>query len=191
MSILTKNPKPKICRICKEQFVRTRAIQPVCLKFECQIEFSSKMVERRRKFKAKEERKTDKIKKETLKSRSDYVKEAQAVFNKWVRLRDDKEPCISCNRFHTGQYHAGHYLSVGAHPELRFEPLNVWKQCQPCNTHLSGNLLRYRKVLIEKIGIEKVEWLEGPHEVKKLNVDDLKIIIQKYKKKLKENDVKQ
>lgn len=185
MSILTKKPKAKICPICKEKFVRSRPIQPVCHSFTCQIEYASKVSQKRKQLKEKEERKADKIKKESLKTRSDYVKEAQAVFNKWVRTRDEKEPCISCGRFHEGQYHAGHYLSVGARPELRFEPLNVWKQCQPCNTHLSGNLILYRKKLVEKIGIEKVEWLEGYHEPQKITSEDLKNIIKTYKTKLK------
>jgi len=33
---------------------------------------------------------------------------------------------------------------------------------------LSGNLTAYRINLIEKIGLEKVEWLEGKHEPLKL-----------------------
>jgi len=56
----------------------------------------------------------------------------------------------------------------------------------PCNTHLSGNALNYRKRLIDKIGIESVEWLEGPHEPKKYTVDELVEIKTVYRRKLKE-----
>ena len=153
---------------------------------DCAIIFAEQEKEKNLLKKAKIERKIDKERKVSLKSRSDWLKEAQTVFNQWIRLRDEKEPCISCKRFHTGQYHAGHYLSTGAHPELRFEPLNVWKQCQPCNTHLSGNLINYRKSLIEKIGINKVEWLEGHHEFKKNTIDDFKILIKEYRIKISE-----
>jgi len=112
-------------------------------------------------------------------------KEAQKAFNANVRFRDSSLPCISCNRHHTGQYHAGHYKSIGSSPELRFEELNCHKQCAPCNNHLSGNIENYRINLIKKIGLDKVEWLEGPHEPKKYTCADLKEIEQYYKTKLK------
>ena len=77
-------------------------------------------------------------------------------------------------------------MSTGARPELRFEPLNVNKQCSACNNHLSGNIVEYRKALINKIGLEHLEWLEGPHEPKKYTVDDLREIKQHYTKLCRE-----
>jgi hypothetical protein len=52
---------------------------------------------------------------------------------------------------------------------------------------LSGNLIQYRKRLIVKIGIEKVEWLEefGNRE-KKWSKDELKLLIKQYKEKINE-----
>lgn len=111
---------------------------------------------------------------------------AQQAFNAFIRYNDRSDPCISCGRYHSGQYHAGHYRSTGAHPELRFEELNCHKQCAPCNNHLSGNIADYRINLIKKIGIDKVEWLEGPHEHKKYTCEELKEIETYYKQKLKE-----
>ena len=132
---------------------------------------------------AVKERKADK---EKLKSRSDWAREAQAAFNGWARLRDADQPCISCGRHHQGQYHAGHYLSVGARPELRFEPLNVHKQCAPCNTHLSGNAVLFRKALLVKIGLEQLDWLEGPHQTRHYSVDDFKDVKTIYATKIKQ-----
>jgi hypothetical protein len=120
------------------------------------------------------------------KPKSQHLKEAQAVFNAWIRYRDKGEPCISCGRHHTGQIHASHYRSVGACPELRFEPLNVWASCAPCNNHLSGNIVEYRIRLVEKIGLERVEWLESKHEPKKYTIADAIAIKALYKAKLKE-----
>ena len=97
--------------------------------------------------------------------------------NAYVRTRDDKEPCISCGRYHEGQYHAGHYRSTGSSPALRFDLANIHKQCMPCNTHLHGNLIPYRVNLIQKIGLAEVERLEGPQEPKKYTIDELKDII--------------
>ena len=114
------------------------------------------------------------------------AREAQAAFNAWVRARDAGMPCISCQRHHTGQYHAGHYLSRGARPELAYEPDNCHKQCAPCNTHLSGNVALYRGNLIKLIGLDRVEWLEGPHPAKHYSIEDLREIKELYKRKLKE-----
>ena len=118
--------------------------------------------------------------------RSYWLKKAQASVNAYVRKRDELLPCISCQRHHTGQYHAGHYRSVGSAPELRFEVMQIHKQCAPCNTHLSGNLINYRINLIEKIGQDAVDWIEGPHEPKRYRIEDLKEIDREYRDKLKE-----
>ncbi|NTU49477.1 MAG: recombination protein NinG [Desulfobulbaceae bacterium] len=166
------------CRVCKQPYVKLslthRACSPTC---------SIILV---REDKDKRYRKETAEKKIQMRSRRDWVKIAQSVFNQWVRVRDANLPCISCQRHHEGQYHAGHYLSTGAHPELRFNEFNNNKQCSACNNHLSGNIALYRINLIKKIGLENVEWLEGQHEPKKYTVEDLKEIIANYKSKLKE-----
>lgn len=115
-----------------------------------------------------------------------WMKRAQSAFNAWVRARDAGLPCISCGRHHQGQYHAGHYRPAGSNPELRFEPDNCHLQCAPCNSHLSGNLTAYRPALIAKIGLGRVEWLEGPHDPKRYRKEDYQAIESEYKAKLKE-----
>ena len=122
---------------------------------------------------------------ESLKTRSDWMKDAQQVFNEFIRNRDKTEPCISCQRFHQGQYHAGHFVSVGSRPNLRFNEQNVHKQCAPCNNHLSGNIIQYRMNLIKKIGTEAVVQLETDFKPKKYTIDELKEIVQIYRKKVK------
>jgi hypothetical protein len=124
--------------------------------------------------------------KNEIKSRSQWLKECQQVFNSFIRIRDDALPCISCGRHHSGQYHAGHYKSVGANPELRFVELNCHKQCAPCNNHLSGNISNYRPNLINKIGMEALDKLEGPNPEKKYTIDELKELKKLYQNKVKE-----
>lgn len=155
---------------------------------DCMVEFGKGNIDKGRKKLAKEKsKKFSEIKRNfKLNDKSLRKKEAQKAFNAFIRERDKNEPCISCGRHHTGQYHAGHYKSAGGNPEIRFEPLNCHKQCSVCNNHLSGNLVNYRVNLIDKIGLEKVEWLEGPHEPQKYTCEDLLKIEQEYKKKLKE-----
>lgn len=175
----SKKPKQKKCKVCKTLFTPNKPLQCVC-SVECALSIATKRKAKEGAIQARIEALKDRAKRESLKTRGDWGREAQAAFNKWVRLRDQGKPCISCGRHHMGQVHAGHYLSVGARPELRFEPLNVHLQCAPCNTYLSGNSILYRQSLIERIGLEKVEWLEGPHKWNGYSIDDLKAIKAKY-----------
>ena len=124
--------------------------------------------------------------KKRVKSRAQWRREAQSTFNAYIRERDKADPCISCGRYHSGQWHAGHYRTTGAHPELRFNEDNCHKQCAPCNNHLSGNLIRYRERLIEKIGIERVEDLENYNRPNKYTIDELSAIKATYKQRLNE-----
>jgi len=164
--------KAKKCKSCGAEFQPFRSLQRVCSPI-CAVNLARD--DKKKAFK----RETRKMRAK-IKTRGQWMKEAQAAFNKYIRLRDKAEPCISCGRHHTGQYHAGHYRSVGSAPELRFEPLNNNKQCSACNTHLSGNLINYRVALVKKIGIDSVEWIEGPHDAKKYTIDDIKGIKSKY-----------
>ena len=172
------------CKVCGQLFVKTfSSTQKVCSP-ECAIKLAR---DNAKKIQEQAEKKKQRERKAKLKSRSEWLKEAQSVFNKFIRLRDKNEPCISCGRYHQGQYHAGHYRSVGACPELRFCELNVHKQCAPCNDHKSGNIIEYRINLINKIGVDKVAWLERQdHEPKKYTIEDCKAIIKYYKAKIKE-----
>ena len=123
---------------------------------------------------------------EALKTRQDWIREAQKWFNKYCRMRDKDEPCISCGRHHQGQYHAGHYRTTAAAPQLRFDERQVNKQCQPCNVHHSGNILGYRRGLIKKIGIEAVEDIENDNTIKRWTIEELQEIKRIYKTKCKE-----
>lgn len=174
--------KPTICKVCKTEFTKQRMGQKVCGP-ECAQTLGTSKNAKALKVEITRARRAAK---EKLKTRQDWLREVQGVFNKFIRLRDADQPCISCGRHHQGQYHAGHFLSIGSHPELRFSEINVHKQCQPCNTHLSGNALEYRKGLIARVGLDPLDWLEGPHGVKKYTIIELMEIKDIYRKKLKE-----
>lgn len=143
-------------------------------------------IDRAQKAAEKKKRKELRQAKDRIKTKGEHAKDAQAAFNVFIRERDHDQPCISCGRHHQGQYHAGHYRTVGASPELRFEELNVHKQCAPCNNHKSGNIVEYRINLVQRIGQANVDWLEGPHEPKRYTVEDLKEIGARYRRKARE-----
>lgn len=184
-----KPPKQHKCKECGAYYIKKQSMQQVC-SMECAIAYSKRKAEEKRKKQEKSDRleagRRMRARKEALKSRSDWLKEAQKAFNEFIRLRDKDLPCISCGRYHEGQYHAGHYRSVGAYPELRFNEDNVHKQCSVCNNHKSGNAIEYRINLIRKIGLEKVEFLERhDHQPLKLSIDEIKELIRVYKAKCK------
>jgi len=171
----------KRCKKCNNLFKPSyNNLQKVC-SFECAIELSKKNQDKKNQ---KAWNKEKKKRKEKLKTYSDHLKELQVVFNKWIRLRDKGNTCISCDKV-SKKENAGHYRSVGSSPELRFEPLNVHLQCEYCNTFLHGNLINYRIKLIKKIGLDKVEWLEGYHDPKKYSLDEIKGYKEIYKLKIK------
>ena len=80
-----------------------------------------------------------------------------------IKERDSDEPCISCQKIIVtkADAHAGHYGAFGyCNPALKWHPLNLNKQCNKCNTFLHSNGIEYRKGLVRKIGIEKVDMIE-------------------------------
>jgi Bacteriophage Lambda NinG protein len=186
--LTAKQPRPKKCKnaACSTKFVPQRLGQSVCSP-ACALATKDYNQVKARKAIADRERREISVRKEKLKSRADHLKDTQHAFNAWIRQRDAGQPCISCGTTADVQYCAGHYRTTAAAPELRFEPLNVHLQCnRNCNMGQSGNLLGYRPRLIEKIGLEAVEWLEGPHEPKKYTIDELKALTATYRAKTRE-----
>jgi len=162
---------PHTCK-CGNTYFKFTTLQNKCVK--C-LAAKGKQIVKKEALKVYRERK------EKLKTRSDYLKEAQVEFNRYIRERDKNQGCISCGRNNGSKANAGHYRSVGAFPELRYCEDNCYLQCEHCNTYLSGNLIEYRKRLVQRVGIEKVEWLEGPHGQLKLTIEELKQIRDKYR----------
>jgi len=188
--------KPKKCKApgCGQRFKPMLSTQKVCSP-ACALAMAKdpKLQKVAAKAITKQAREDLKERREKLKTRREHMAEAQAAFNAYIRERDAGLPCISCDSnpsdhdLITGsRWDAGHYRSVGACPELRFEPLNVHRQCVKCNRNLSGNAVEYRIRLVRRIGADQVEWLEGPHKPQRLTIEDLQAIKALYRQKLKD-----
>lgn len=147
---------------------------------------------------AKVERATTRARKQALKPLRELVKAAQTAFNQWVRARDWDKPCISCGTTNPpmkpgGAWDAGHWKGRGSHPELRFDEDNCHKQCKSCNagsgkfSHKARTVSQnYERNLIERIGLERVERLKGPHPLPELTREYAMEVKAKYVQKLKE-----
>ena len=176
----------KKCRICKTKFSPYSSLQVACSP-KCALSVARADAEKKAEQKQKETRAWVREQKKRLKTKGDHTKEAQQAFNAYIRERDKFRPCISCGTYtpggdpRGGLWDCSHYRSVGACPELRFEELNAHKGCKNCNRDKSGNIVEYRLRLIQRLGQEAVDWIEGPHEPKKYTINDLKAIKAKYR----------
>ena len=167
------------CKNCKEKFEPIRFNHKFCLKDECIKAFVEEV-------KTNQWKTTKKRMKEDLKTLQDWLKEAQTIFNKYIRLRDMGLNCISCGQ-PPKKKNAGHYFSSGGHSNVRFDEDNVHLQCEHCNTFLSGNLLNYQIGIEKRIGADRLIELQArAHLTKKWTIEELKEIIKKYKSKVRQ-----
>jgi hypothetical protein len=180
----------KRCKHCKEYIAADSGVKRP-IGFFCDDEHvmsfihdkQAKQRKKAAKSKVKADKKDLRERKLAIKPKSKWLSEAQANFNKYIRIRDLSDDCISCgltNEFienrdrwmSRGIWDAGHWKSRGAKGQLRFILFNVNKQCKKCNassndfSHKEATTSAGYKVnLIKKIGLKKVEWLECNNEL--------------------------
>lgn len=158
-------PRQRKCKVCSQPFRPVRGIQTWCSP-DCGVTLATRLVGEKQ---AREHR----AKLADCKPLSHWLDLTQRVVNAYVLARDADKPCISCGCWQAFAWDAGHFLSRGARPELRFELGNIHKQCAACNRHKGGNQVQYRLGLVERIGAPAVEALEGPHPPAKFTREGL------------------
>lgn len=120
-----------------------------------------------------------KVKIVIVKSLPSLKDSVQRLVNKYARLRDVNDGCISC----TGKVEeGGHFWPMGSNSALRYNLDNINGQCTSCNRYKHGNLLEYRLKLVAKIGEKRVKYLdEHHHDKKKWSREELNELLIKYK----------
>lgn len=176
----------KRCKQCRTEFEPARPLQQVC-GLEC-----AKLIAEKKRVKSesvvkKIQRKELKDAKERIKTLTDWKNEVQVHFNRYIRLRDGNK-CITCGTENPKiQYAAGHYRTVKAASQHRYNEDNVNVQCNyACNSVKAGNIAAYRPALIAKIGLERVEALENDNSERRYTVEELKMLKSHYAQKIKE-----
>lgn len=171
MTFTSKPPKPKVCKVCKTTFTPQRMGMKVCSP-QCAMNFVKSIQSKDFQAAAAKDRKETKIKLERLKTPSQHESECRAIVQKIARIRDRFDGCISCHMpaNYGGMWHGSHFRPAGNNAAVQFHLWNIHKACAQCNLHKSGNLSAYRPRLIEKIGADKVAWLESQNQVVKTNV---------------------
>lgn len=170
------------CKVCSKPFLRLNSLQVVCgVRCARQVPVIAK----------KAARAADSQRREALKTRQQWLREAQAEFNAYIRLRDAGKPCICCGQLGAssgsrgGDWDAGHYRSTGSAPHLRFDEANCHRQLKQCNRYGAGRAVDYRIGLVARIGLAEVERLESDNRVRKFTVDELRSLRSIYRVKVK------
>lgn len=191
-----RKPSRRKCKVCGEYFVpkfhdiRIRwccpehgAIYAIELRSKEKVKAEAKRIKAQHEAE-KADRQRQQAKRESFKTKSQWDKEAQSAFNRYIRIRDEGKPCVSCgchlvgkNNYLTGSaIDASHYRSRGAASHLKFNVFNVHSSCTRCNRQLSGNAVEFRIRLIDRIGLDRVERLESDNEPRRFDIPYLQRI---------------
>lgn len=179
---MIKRIKLKSCASCKTFFAPKSTLAKVC-STACAINFVREKKEAEFKFE------TRKMKAALNENDLSFQRaKAQKAFNEFIRLRDAHLGCISCDKPAAwgGQWHASHWKSRGARPDLAFNEDNVHKACSICNNWLSGNVINFKESLVLKIGSDRVERLEKDIDSFRHSASDYAKIHKTYTMKIKE-----
>ncbi|EFB3216158.1 TPA: recombination protein NinG [Escherichia coli] len=183
---MAKLPRRKCAnKECRQWFNPVRDTQTVC-GYECASAVGKEQTRKAREAAQRKEsakqRATEKKERAAWRQRKAAVKPlkhwidlTQRAFNDWRRemLLAAGHGCISCGTKTAFAWHAGHYRTTAAAPQLRFNLDNIWLQCSACNVHKSGNIEAYRAALVELIGEERVLALESNNETHRYTREEL------------------
>ena len=176
----------KKCKNCNERFeTRFSTLEKYCWNPDCKtIEAMYKLEKLKKRDLAKNKQKIKAIEKE-LETIQQKVLRVQAVFNKFIRLRDNGKECISCDtilNFEKKKFDAGHLFNANNHWNIRFDEQNVNGQCVKCNKHLHGNLLSYREKMIQRWGEDTLNRLQlVSKKIRHFTKFELEEILDEYK----------
>lgn len=155
---------------------------------DCMADHGLAKARQQQQRKREREAKAKRARKPKAKTKLSQTELTQRMFNKMIRLLDDGRECISCGKSECGiRFEAGHFRSVGACPEIRFDPRNCHLQGSSCNNAQFRKTKRTRRTaetvsqeyairLRERYSDELVDWLNGPHELPRWRDDDLKAL---------------
>jgi len=163
--------KTRKCRACGAVYTQYQSFVTWCSP-ECGAEIAAKKVAKIKREEAVKVRRADKVKKESQKTPTKLEGECRAIVQELARIRDRNDGCISCHMGtnYGGAWHGSHFRPAGNNAAVQFHLWNIHKACAQCNLFKGGNLAEYRPRLVEKIGVERVEWLEGQRQQVKTNV---------------------
>lgn len=180
-----RKPARRKCKVCSEWFhpaysnvvwccPEHGAIYALELRAKEKIKAEAKRIKDKHQA-DKADRQRHAERRQAVKPLSHWVRMTQRVVNDYRRelLLAAGYGCISCGTRTAPVWHAGHYRTTAAAPQLRFTDENIWVQCPACNVHKSGNIEAYRAALVDLIGEERVQALESNNETHRYTREEL------------------
>lgn len=127
-------------------------------------------------------------------SRKKIVENLDRVFSQYIRNRFAKNglaTCVTCNSTkEVKQLQCGHFMSR-KHYSTRWDEVNCQVQCYTCNVMQYGQQYRFGLYLNSTYGPDTAEDLHiKSKQMVKLSDADLEIMIENYKNKLADLDIK-
>ena len=179
--------KPRVCRVCKNQFQPSRPLQTCCSP-ECALIQAKATRAKADRIAGIADRKVIREKKDKAKTITQHAEDTQKPVNAFIRWRDKDKGCISCGKPLRGIFHAGHYKPVGRglNWSIRYHHDNIFGQCVECNHFKSGNQAAMRDGVLSRIGAERLAFIEGPQPDANFTIEKLKQIAADHIKTLKE-----
>ena len=154
------------CKSCGD-YVREFIVTPkgVFCNYDSAVKWAYKNKSKGAEIKFKAQKKKDTVRKKELMTRRQWYDRLQKEVNYYAKhIKEKGKACCTCGASNK-KIDAGHYLSRGARPELRFELTNIHNQCSVnCNQIGSGMRAEYNEYIKDRYGIEHYNWLNGPHQ---------------------------
>lgn len=176
-----RTTKPGRCKFCRERMPEDKprhVIHDHCIEpFLAALKVKQAAEQKRKDLvAARLERAETRRRKEAIKRPKEWEQDCLDIVQKIARLRDRHDGCISCHMGanYGGQWHGSHFRPAGNNSAVQFNLWNIHKACAQCNMFKGGNIAAYRPRLVEKIGEERVEWLERQTQVVKRDIAYLK-----------------
>lgn len=174
-----KKPRARKCLACREWFNPKEQGITTC-SVDCGIlygksNFTKQKVREKRKAKKKLRDEDAKV------LMQDCYRIAQAI-GRFHGYLSGITKCVTCNipLITQEQVDGGHFKKKNVYSAIKLYTLQIHPQCVNCNQYNGGREDEYRLFMIDRYGLEKVEWLESHKGVitKKYTAEYLR----KYKK---------
>jgi len=199
-----KAVKKKKCNKCKKPFMPYSRFEKYCIPCAIKIGRSDRTKMERKEIKIKNTERQDKKRIFKENDLRHQLKLTQTVFNRlrvlqekqWFKEKRLVPRCISCGKKNM-DWCCGHFKTVGAQGNLRYDPMNTYLQCNwNCNKNRSGNIegdkntRGYKQGLRERFGEEEgnniIEYCEINTEVKKWTGVELKAMRKEFSRQIRE-----
>lgn len=159
------------CPHCKGKLESGQRIHPDCVEpwADSQQAKAERAAAKKTRAAAKLAKAEIRARKEAMVRLSDLEEQCRKIVQKIARIRDRNDGCISCHvgPEYGGIWHGSHFRPAGTNSAVELHLWNINKACEQCNFYKGGNIGAYRPRLVEKIGADRVAWLEAQTQVTK------------------------